>query len=257
MRLDGKKIIITGATGIARSAAGLFTGLGAHVHVISLVADECVALAEEVDLAGWSVADLSDEQQAVSATAEATAGLGQVDGVFAVAGGSGRRLGDGPLDQVSLDAWRATLDLNLTTSFLPVREALRVMLGQGSGGSVVLVSSVLARYPVAGLFATHAYAAAKGAQVSLARSMAARYAGDGIRVNVVAPGLVRTPMSERAANDPATVEFARSKQPLVGGFLEPEDVASAAAFLLSDATRGLTGQILEVDGGWGVTETGG
>jgi NAD(P)-dependent dehydrogenase (short-subunit alcohol dehydrogenase family) len=110
---------------------------------------------------------------------------------------------------------------------------------------------------VPSLFATHAYAAAKGAIEALATTMAARYAADGIRVNVVAPALVATPMAARAAEDPVTVDFARRKQPLSGGFMAPEDVAAAAVFLLSPEARGITGQVLGVDGGWSVAEATG
>jgi NAD(P)-dependent dehydrogenase (short-subunit alcohol dehydrogenase family) len=90
----------------------------------------------------------------------------------------------------------------------------------------------------------------------MTRSLAATYAPEGIRVNLIAPGLVATPMSARAASDPASVAYARAKQPLAAGFLEPDDVAAAAVFLLSDDAARITGQVLEVDGGWGVTEVG-
>ena len=118
------------------------------------------------------------------------------------------------------------------------------------------MTSVLATHPAPELFATHAYAAAKGAEISLTRAMAAYYAKDGVRVNAIAPGLVRTPMSERAFNDPRSSEYTARKQPLAGGFLSPESVAHSATYLLSDESEHVTGQILEVDGGWNVTETG-
>nr|MBA2700681.1 SDR family oxidoreductase [Chloroflexota bacterium] len=102
------------------------------------------------------------------------------------------------------------------------------------------------------LFATHAYAAAKGAIVALATTMAASYATQGIRINVVAPGLTATPMSRRAADDPTTAEFVRRKQPLVEGFLSADDVAHGAIYLLSDEARAVTGQVLTIDGGWSV-----
>jgi NAD(P)-dependent dehydrogenase (short-subunit alcohol dehydrogenase family) len=104
------------------------------------------------------------------------------------------------------------------------------------------------------MFATHAYAAIKGAEISLAVSMAAYYAPHGIRVNIVAPGLVDTPMAARAAGDPGIVSFAERKQPLVGGLLQPEDLSPLATFLMADESRAVTGQTIAVDGGWSVTD---
>ena len=121
-------------------------------------------------------------------------------------------------------------------------------------GSIAIVSSVLAFSPSPEMFATHAYAAIKGAEISLATSMAAYYAPHGIRVNVVAPGLVDTPMAARAAGDPVIVAFAKRKQPLADGLLMPEDLAPLATFLMADESRAVTGQTIAVDGGWSVTD---
>jgi NAD(P)-dependent dehydrogenase (short-subunit alcohol dehydrogenase family) len=119
----------------------------------------------------------------------------------------------------------------------------------------VLVSSVLAWSPVAPLFATHAYAASKGAIVSLGLAMAASYAPEGIRVNVLAPAVTATPMAKRATEDAATADFVSHKQPLVGGALTAEDVAHGAIYLLSREGRAVTGQVLGIDGGWAVTSS--
>ena len=101
-------------------------------------------------------------------------------------------------------------------------------------------------------FATHAYAASKGAVIALTTAMASYYFRHGIRVNAIAPGLVRTPMSARAQGDSALLAFMAGKQSLSGGMLEPDDIADAALFLLSDRARHITGVVLTVDGGWAV-----
>ena len=258
-RLDGRVCLITGSTGIAAAAAERCASEGARVFVVSKTADHARALAETLPDAGWLAADLSVEAEADAAVDAAVARFGRLDGLLSVAGGSGRRFGDGPIDQLTTEGWDRTLDLNLRSQMLVARATTRAMLAQerrGGRGSIVLVSSVLAFSPVPELFGTHAYAAAKGGIVSLAIAMAATYAPEAIRVNVVAPGLTATPMARRAAEDPATVAFARRKQPLVDGFVTAGDVAETAIFLLSDESRAVTGQVVAVDGGWSVTSVG-
>ncbi len=260
-RLGGRTIYVTGSSGIADAGARRFALDGAVVGVIARDADECEALAGSIVEAGgraaWSVADLRDEGATTAAFAALRAAIGPPDGLFAVAGGSGRRFGDGPIHEASLEGWRETLDLNGVPTFLAAREAVRAMLPPGGhGGSIVIVTSVLASDPVPDLFATHAYAAIKGAQDALARTMAATYAPHGIRVNALAPGLVATPMSARAQGDETTTAYIARKQPLAGGFLTAASIADVAAFLLSDEAAQVTGQRIAVDGGWSVTEAG-
>jgi NAD(P)-dependent dehydrogenase (short-subunit alcohol dehydrogenase family) len=164
-------------------------------------------------------------------------------------------MGDGPLHEISEEGWEGTLRLNLTSLFLSNRAAVRQFLGQGTGGSILNMASVLGFSPSPRYFATHAYAAAKAAIVGLTRSTAAYYAPQGIRVNAVAPALVETPMARRAAEDATIREFIATKQPLDGGRIgQPEDLDAAVVYLLSDAARFVTGQVLAVDGGWSVTE---
>ena len=129
--------------------------------------------------------------------------FGRLDGLYHVAGGSGRRAGDGPLDQVTDEGWDYTLRLNLTSQFYSNRAAVRQFLKQKSGGAILNMGSALASSPSPKYFSTFAYAAAKSAIIGMTKSAAAYYAADNIRFNVIAPGLVETPMSQRALGDPA------------------------------------------------------
>ena len=104
-------------------------------------------------------------------------------------------------------------------------------------------------------FATHAYAAAKSAIIGFTKSIASYYAAKNIRCNVLAPGLVETPMAARAAQDRAILSFIKTKQPLDGGRIGlAEDCDAAAVYFMSDASRFTTGQVLAIDGGWSVSE---
>jgi NAD(P)-dependent dehydrogenase (short-subunit alcohol dehydrogenase family) len=244
---------VTGASGIAAATARRLAERGDGVFVISRDPVKCAALVAELGPAGrgWQAGDLALEPETVAAFEAASRALGAIDGVIAVAGGSARKVGDGWLHEMTLDAWNAALSMNLTTMFLTAREAVRHM--RAAGGSLVMTSSVLATSPQRDSFATHGYAAAKAAITGWVVPLAAAYATDGIRVNVVAPGLVRTPMARRAAEDEGILAFARRKQPLVADLLSPEMVAEALILMLD--AEGVTGQVIAVDGGWTVTST--
>jgi NAD(P)-dependent dehydrogenase (short-subunit alcohol dehydrogenase family) len=258
MRLGDRVVVVTGSTGIAAAGATTAAARGARVFIIGVDRASCAELVGTITAGGGdcsaAVADLTHESEAEAAFSACLREYGTIDGLFAVAGASGRRFGDGPLHDIPLAGWDATFRVNGVPAFVAAREAIRAMRSAGRGGSVVLVSSVLAAHPSPRLFPTHAYAAVKGAANAFVKTTASYYAPDRIRVNAIAPGLVATPMAQRAASDPETISFARRKQPLVGGFLDAGDVANAAVFLLSDLARAITGQVIEVDGGWGVTE---
>jgi NAD(P)-dependent dehydrogenase (short-subunit alcohol dehydrogenase family) len=256
-RFDGKTVLVTGSTGIAAAAARALAEEGARLFITSRTPEHAEALATEIG-AAWHAADLSQEE-AIAALLERVVGAyGRLDCVYNVAGISGRRLGDGPAHEMTLDGWNQTLANNATSMFLTCRAAIRQMLSQDPAannqrGAILNMSSTLARHPEPTHFATHGYAASKGAIESFSRAMAAYYAPHGIRVNVIAPGLVATPMSQRAQQDPVILAYAETRQPLSHGILEPSDLIGAALFLLSDDARMVTGQVLDVDGGWTVS----
>jgi NAD(P)-dependent dehydrogenase (short-subunit alcohol dehydrogenase family) len=246
---------------MAAAGARRLAAEGASVFIVSLVPAEAEALARELGATsanvGWAAADLTVEADVDRAMAAVVAQFGRIDGLFAVAGGSGRRFGDGPIHELTTDGWERTLALNLRTQALTCRAVVRQMLAQepnssGTRGSILLMGSVTATDPLPEFFATHAYAAAKGATNALMTTMAATYARDRIRVNAVAPGLTDTPMAARAAGDAAIRAFAARKQPLAGELMDPDEVAHAAVYFLSDESRVVTGQLLKIDGGWSV-----
>jgi len=254
MRLDGKAAIITGAAGgIGGASARLFAREGACVLATDLSLKGGQRLAEEIRAAGgicdFLQADMTLAGQVESLVAETIARFGRLDVLFNVAGISGRRLGDGPVADCSEEGWEKVLTVNLKSVFLGCKYAVRAML-KGGGGSIINLSSVLGMVGGDEDFATHAYAASKGGIIALSRAMAVFYAPQGIRVNVICPGLIATPMSQRAQQSPSILEKLRALQPLTAAPGRPEDIAHAALYLASDESSFVTGTVLPVDGGW-------
>lgn len=257
MRLDRKVILILGgSTGMGLSAARACHREGARLLLVGRREDSLAAarsqLGPEVRTFAGDAADPATADRAVALAVEA---FGRLDGLYHVAGGSGRRFGDGPLHELTNDGWQHTCNINLSGLIWSNRAAVRQFRAQRSGGSILNISSVLGYSPSPESFATHGYAAAKAAVFGLSKSLAAYYAPDNIRVNVLAPALVETPMARRAAEDDAILAFVRHKQPLDGGRIGlPADADGAALFFLSDESRFVTGQVLAVDGGWSISE---
>ena len=173
--------------------------------------------------------------------------LDRIDALVCAHGISGRSQGDGPVDTCTEDAWDLVLDANLKSVFLYAKQAVPLLRRNG-GGAIVTVSSVLGLVGGDADFATHAYAASKAGLIGLTRAMAVHYAPDGIRCNVVAPGLIATPMSARAQADEHIRSRLAALQPLTGTFGTPEDVGAACAYLATAPF--VTGTVLTVDGGW-------
>jgi NAD(P)-dependent dehydrogenase (short-subunit alcohol dehydrogenase family) len=235
------RLLITGSTGIAAATATYARAAGHHVVT--------VGLDESADVR----ADLRGEAEARLAVGEARTSLGGFDALFNCAGISGRRHGDGPLHECTAEGFDETMRSNLRSLFLVSREVLADWVHREQQGVILNMGSVTAFHPEPVHFATHAYAAAKGAIEALTVSAAAYYARHRIRINAIAPGLVRTPMSQRAQASVEVQAFIRHKQPISAGMIEPEPIARAALFLLSEDSAPITGQILKVDGGWAVS----
>lgn len=258
-RFDGRVVFVAGSTGMAESAARALAADGARVFVASRTEEHASALATAIG-GGWAAADLADEAAVEAAFAACAERFGpRLDALYHVAGISGRRFGDGPVHEASLDGWKTVLRANATSTFLTTRAAVRRMREQdpdddGLRGTILLMSSALATNPSAEHFGTHAYAASKGAIDAFTRAAASAYATDGIRINAIAPALVATPMSRRAQEDAEILAYLRAKQPLAGGPIEADAVTDVALHLLSRESRMVTGQVIAVDGGWSVSE---
>jgi meso-butanediol dehydrogenase / (S,S)-butanediol dehydrogenase / diacetyl reductase len=227
--VEGKLAVVTGSAG----------GIGGAV---------ATAYAE----AGAEVIGLDREHADLTAPAEVAAffaKLPRLDILFNGAGISGRSLGDGPVDECTVEGWNAVLATNLTSVFLCSKHAIPLLRATG-GGAIVNLSSVMGLTAGDDDFATHAYQVSKGGIITLTRAMAYHYGRDGIRVNAIAPGLIATPMSRRAQSDPGIVARLPELHPLTGDFGRPEDVAGAALYLATAPF--VTGTVLTVDGGWAV-----
>jgi NAD(P)-dependent dehydrogenase (short-subunit alcohol dehydrogenase family) len=256
-RLSGKTIVIVGGTtGLGLSAARAFVREDAWVVVVGRNPENVSSAQQQLGSHARAIqGDACSPATATAAIELALREFGTFHGLYHVAGGSGRRHGDGPLHELTDEGWAYTINENLSSLFYSNRAAAQQLLKQGTPGAILNMSSVLGFSPSPHYFSTHAYATSKAAIIGLTQSAAAYYAARSIRFNVIAPALVATPMSERAQGNEAILEFIKTKQPLDGGRIgKPEDLDSAAIFLLSDESKFVTGQVLAIDGGWSVSE---
>ena len=241
-RLTDKVAIVTGgASGIGLATARLFLEEGAQVVVFDTHLSESNSPA----------VDVTSAAQVETAISDVVSRHGRLDILVNIAGGSGRKWGDGPADSCTLEGWDWTLALNLNSVFYCCKYALQKMIAQGHG-VIVNVSSVLGLVGGDEDFATHAYATSKGGVISLTRSIASYYAPHGIRANVICPSLIATPMSQRAQESEQIRSRLPQLQPMTSDFGSPNDVAYAALYLASDEASFVTGSVLTVDGGWTV-----
>jgi NAD(P)-dependent dehydrogenase (short-subunit alcohol dehydrogenase family) len=256
MLQDKKIVIIGGTTGLGLSAAKAFVQNGASIVVVGRNEQSCQEAQTTLGKNAVAISgDACDPNTAINAIEKCLKAFGNLDGLYHVAGGSGRKMGDGPLHEISLEGWNKTFELNLTSLMLSNQAAVKQFLKQKSGGTILNMSSVLGYSPSPKYFATHAYAATKSAAFGFSKSIASYYAAQNIRVNVVAPSLIETPMSGRASKDEIILEYIKNKQPLDGGRIgHSNDLDGIACYFMSDLSKFTTGQVISVDGGWGVSE---
>jgi NAD(P)-dependent dehydrogenase (short-subunit alcohol dehydrogenase family) len=233
-----KQAIVTGgAHGIGAAIASALCEAGYRVGVLDVDGEGAAAFAETLDGAVGLGADVCDE---ASAEAALDAFAGAPDLLVNNAG----IVRFGPLAELSLEDWRAVVDVNLTGCFVMARAVARRMI-ERDGGVIVNVTSMngVAPGPGAG-----AYGATKAAVALLTQQMALEWGRHGVRVNAVAPGLIDAGMSARIYADPEVRKARESKVPL-GRLGRAEDIARAVLFLASDDASYVTGQNLLVDGG--------
>jgi NAD(P)-dependent dehydrogenase (short-subunit alcohol dehydrogenase family) len=242
--LAGKRVLVTGAaSGIGRGAAQIFERFGASVLVSDLDGSALADAWRRLPAERRAVLDVTDEAQCDVCVAKMVNALGGIDGVFNSAG-----IAD-PVQsafEIDIEAWQRTVDVHLRGSFCIARAAGRWMVKHG-GGSIVFVSSVNG---VNGIPRRHAYGPAKAAIAQLARTLTCEWAKNNIRVNAIAPAYINTPMIERLSSE-GKVDIGRlERRTPMGRIGTVEDVAHAAAYLLSDLSAYVTGVNLPVDGGW-------
>ncbi len=247
--LEEKVVLITGAAaGIGAAAATVFARHGATLALVDIDAEGGNRTAAAVETNGGTAffvqADVRSDQ-GVSAMVQAVVErFGRLDCAFNNAGIDGQLT---PLHESTVENWNQVLAVDLTGVYLCLRHEIRQMLKQGVG-SIVNNSSAAGLVGYTGGIAT--YTAAKHGVVGLTRTAALEYATQGIRVNAVCPGAVRTEMvADVIRQGLVTEQELVVRQPL-GRLAEPEEIAEAAAWLCSDAASFVTGQPLAVDGGW-------
>ena len=245
-RLAGRYAVIVGASGgIGSAAARAFVREGAVVGLLDLPSSRLDRLGSELGAASSVLtADLSDEHS-VSVAFNTWWDRHQCLNVLYVCSGVQLHGRDGPVHRTSLETWNETFAVNASGTFLASKHAVPLMQ-RGDGGSIIFCGSPTALSMSGGGYA--AYASSKGAMTSLARVIAADYAADGIRCNVIVPGAVRTPLIESLISDEAALAELIRGTPL-GRLAEPADLTGIALFLASPESTYATGATFAVDGG--------
>lgn len=251
--LSGKTAIITGASsGIGRATALLFAEEGANLVLAARrerELGEVAALLRSRGAAALFLAgDVADEAYARSLVALAESEFGGLDIGFNNAGTNGEM---GPSADISLEGWKATLDVNLTGAFLGAKYQIPALRRRG-GGSLLFTSTFVGH--TAGMPGTAAYAASKAGIIGLMKTLAVELGSEGIRVNAILPGGTATSMAEAWVDTPEKLAFVENLHALKRR-AEPEEIARSVLFLASDAASFMTGSAMLVDGGVSINRT--
>ena len=247
--LRGKSALVTGARrGIGKSIALAFATAGANVAVCDVVGDDglLAGTGEELERLGSRTLVLAaDVSRAGDVAAMASRVLGTYGKIDILANCAGVWIPGENLVECSEEHWDRVIDTNLKGTFLCCRAIGEIMAGQGSG-CILNLSSQVGLTPGTG---AGAYSISKAGILMLTHQLAPETAAHGIRVNALAPGIVKTDFNAAFWKDPAVEARTAGMVPL-GRLAEPEDIAQAAVFLASDAASYITGQTLCISGGW-------
>ncbi len=250
--LEDKVIILTGAGGgIGRESARVLSSAGARLVLADIGKESLDETREVVRAGGFDaeciVTDVSNEDSVEALVSQTVAKFGRLDGAF---NNAAVEQVSKPLVDLSLAEWQRALSVDLTGVFLCLKYQIPAMLASG-GGSIVNTSSEAAElaFPAGAEYIT-----AKAGVNGLTRAAAVDYGGQGVRVNAILPGIIRTPMIQRLSEDPVFGEFLKPtrERHILKRFGEPAEVAEAAKWLLSDASSFVHGVCLRVDGGFDV-----
>lgn len=242
--LAGKRVLVTGAaSGIGLETARVLAGEGAALILMDRAREALDAVVDDLDAVASVGGDVTNEADCENMAGVAHSAFGGLDGLVHCAGVSDRV---STAFDIDIDEWQHIVDVTLRGTFLPCRAAARLMLKQKSG-SIVTMSSIRG---LIGSPRRHAYGPAKAAVTMMAKNLACEWALGGVRINAVAPGFIRTPMSDRLIEEGKLDEKLLNDRTPMGRMGQPLEIARVSAFLLSDWSSYITGVTLPVDGGW-------